>query len=125
MGKPIKSIKYPFGIDQGMGTLAEEHDLASHIRQMMIQVLMTNPGERINRPDFGCGIRSMVFAPNSDVTANLTHLTIVHSLETWLGSLITLKDVKVTANGEKLEVDIFYAVKAMDEPQYLNVELSL
>ena len=47
MGKPIKSIKYPFGIDQGMGTLAEEHDLANHIRQMMIQVLMTNPGERI------------------------------------------------------------------------------
>jgi phage baseplate assembly protein W len=125
MASTLHSIKYPFGIDNAIGAMAEEHSFEAHVRQMIIQVLMTNPGERINRPDFGCGIRRMVFAPNSDVTASLTQITIIQALNVWLGSLITVKEVKVHANEEKMEVWISYVLKAMNEPQYLNVEVSL
>ena len=125
MEKQIKSVLYPIGIDSGLGTLAEENKLADHVKQMIIQVLMTNPGERINRPDFGCGIKRMVFAPNSDVTASLTQITILQALNTWLGSLITDNDVKVTAIEEKLEIWISYYLKSMNEPQFLNVEVSI
>jgi phage baseplate assembly protein W len=125
MEKQIKSILYPFGIDSGLGTLAEENNLAEHVRQMILQVLFTNPGERVNRPDFGCGIRRMVFAPNSDVTASLTQITILQALNTWLGSLITVRDVKVFAIEEKLEINIAYSLKSMNEPQFLNVEVSI
>jgi phage baseplate assembly protein W len=125
MGTVIKSIRYPFSIDQNFGTLAEVNSIEEHIRQMIIQVLMTGPGERINRSDFGCGIRRMVFAPNSDVTASLTQVTILQALNTWLGSLITVGDVKVNAIEEKLEINIAYSIKSMNEPQYLNVEVSI
>ena len=121
----IHSIHYPFAIDKGLGTLAEENDYSKHVRQMMLQVLFTNPGERINRPDFGCGLRRMIFAPNSDVTANLLQVTIFQSLERWLGNLISLIDVKAEAINEKLDVRIVYILKARQEKQYLNLELTL
>jgi phage baseplate assembly protein W len=92
---------------------------------MMKQILFTNPGERINRPDFGCGIRRMVFAPNSDVTASLTRVIITQSLEKWIGNLIEVIDVTTLANEEKLEIKIIYLIKARQERRYLNVELTL
>lgn len=81
MNNKIHSIRYPFSIDTGYGTLAEETDYSKHVEQMIRQVLFTNPGERINRPGFGCGIRRMVFAPNSEVSANLSQVMINQSLE--------------------------------------------
>ena len=117
----IKSILYPFAIDAGLGTLAEETDYSKHVRQMILQVLFTNPGERINRPEFGCGLRRMIFAPNSDVTANLLQVMIFQSLENWLGNLISLVDVKAEAKDEILDVKIVYILKARQEKQYLNI----
>jgi uncharacterized protein len=125
MNEPIHSIHYPFRIDEGLGTLGEERDYARHVEQMMKQILFTNPGERINRPDFGCGIRRMVFAPNSDVTASLTRVIITQSLEKWIGNLIEVIDVTTLANEEKLEIKIIYLIKARQERRYLNVELTL
>ena len=125
MSSPVKAIKYPFGIDRGIGTMAAEHDYAAHVKQMMLQVLFTNPGERINRPDFGCGIRRMVFAPNDDVTASLAQITILQALNTWLGSLIVVQDVNVHANNERLEIGISYSLRAQSGQQYLNVEVAL
>ena len=81
------SIHYPFAVDAGLGGLAEESDYAEHVEQMIIQVLFTNPGERVNRPDFGCGLRRMVFAPNSDVAASLAQVTVFQALDN-LGLLL-------------------------------------
>ena len=125
MGFPVKAIKYPFAVDASLGTMAAENDFAEHVKQMIMQVLFTSPGERINRPDFGCGIRRMVFAPNDDVTASLTQITILQALNTWLGSLITVQEVKVEANNERLEIGISYSLKAQNGPQYLNVEVTI
>jgi phage baseplate assembly protein W len=125
MAELIKSIHYPFAIDEGVGRLAEESDYAKHVEQMMRQVLLTNPGERINRPDFGCGLRRMVFAPNSETTASLTRVTVFQALEKWLGNLISVEDVKVAAKDEILEVRIAYVLKARQERRYLNLEVTL
>ncbi len=125
MKKPITSIYYPFAIDAGLGRLARETDYAAHVEQLIKQVLFTSPGERINRPDFGCGLRRMVFAPNSDVTAGLTRITVFQALENWLGSVISVDDVKVTAVDEVLKVYIAYILKARRERRYLNLEVTL
>jgi uncharacterized protein len=123
MGSPLKAIKYPLAVDNSLGTIATENDFAEHVKQMILQVLFTSPGERINRPDFGCGIRRMVFAPNDDVTASLAQITILQALNTWLGTLITVQEVKVEANNERMEIRIGYSLKAQSGPQYLNVEI--
>ncbi len=125
MSSVWKSIKYPFGIDRGLGTLAAENNYAEHVKQMIMQVLLTNPGERINRPDFGCGIRRMVFAPNDDVTASLTQIAILQALDKWLGTVITVHKVKVNAMEEKLQVAISYTLKVQNERRFLNVEVEL
>ena len=125
MATPIKSIHYPFAVDKGRRELAEERNYAEHVEQLIKQVLFTNPGERINRPDFGCGLRRMVFAPNNPASASLTQVTIFQALETWLGSLISVEDVAVTAVEETLEIAITYILKARQERRYLNLETSL
>jgi uncharacterized protein len=125
MNQKIHSIHYPFGIDDGFGKLLEEPDYAEHVEQMIKQILFTNPGERINRPDFGCGLMRMVFAPNSDVSANLTQVMIVQSLQRWIGTLIDVIDVKASAVNEKLEVSIVYILKARQERRYLNLEVTI
>jgi phage baseplate assembly protein W len=125
MTEPIKSIRFPFGIDSGLGRLTVESDYAAHVEQMMRQVLFTNPGERINRPDFGCGLRRMVFAPNSDVSASLTQVTVYQALEKWLSSVIKVSEVRVTAEEEILRVDIAYILKVRQERRYLNLEVTL
>jgi phage baseplate assembly protein W len=122
---PITSIRYPIAIDNGLGRLTVETNYAAHVEQLIKQVLLTNPGERINRPDFGCGLRRMVFAPNSNVTASLTQVTVFQSLEKWLGTLISVDDVKVKAIEEVLEVRIAYILKARQERRYLNLEVTL
>ncbi|RYY10216.1 MAG: hypothetical protein EOO04_37235 [Chitinophagaceae bacterium] len=121
MNELIRSIRYPFAIDKNLGVLMEENDFARHVRQMMLQVLFTNPGERINRPDFGCGIRRMVFAPNSDATASLLQVIITQALDKWLGHVIKTESVEAKAIQEKLEVKIVYTLKAKQERQFLNI----
>ena len=92
---------------------------------MIKQVLFTNPGERVNRPDFGCGIRRMVFAPNSDTSASLAQVTVFQALDKWLGNLIQVSRVEVEAANEVLTVKIAYVLKARQERRYLNVEVTL
>ena len=125
MNSSFTSIRYPFSIDAGLGRLAEETNYAEHIEQLMKQVLFTAPGERINRPDFGCGIKRMVFAPNDPVTASLAQVTIFQSLKRWLGNVIDVQDVKAAAINERLEIKIAYSLKARQERRYLNLELTL
>ncbi len=125
MPESFTSIHYPIGIDKGLGKLAVEDNYAEHVEQMIKQVLYTNPGERVNRPDFGCGIRRMVFAPNSEVSAGLTQITVYQALDKWLGSLINVSKVEVQARDEVLEVRIAYLLKARQERRYLNLEVTL
>ncbi len=125
MKTPISSIHYPFAIDAGVGRLAEEVDYAEHVEQLMKQVLFTNPGERVNRPDFGCGLRRMVFAPNSEAISNLTQITVLEALETWLGSVIKVNKVEIRSVNEVLHVNIAYVLKAKQERRYLNLEVTL
>jgi hypothetical protein len=125
MREDFHSIRHPLAIDRGLGRVADEDDYPRHVEQLIRQVLLTNPGERINRPDFGCGLRRMVFAPNSEQAASLLKATILQSLTKWLGGLISVEDVAVTATNEVLAVALRYLLLARQERRYLNVEVAL
>lgn len=119
--RDITAIRYPPAVDTGLGRLAVERDLGRHVDQLIRQLLLTNPGERVNRPDFGCGLRQMVFAPLSDVTANLAQVTVLQSLNKWLSDLIRVDEVTATAGGETLEVRVAYTLISRQERRYLNL----
>lgn len=124
MSETVRSLRFPPGIDRGRGMWAEERDHAAHVEQMILQVLFTTPGERAMRPDFGCGLRQMVFAPNSEATASLLQVTVRASLDKWLGTVIRTDEVQVRANGERLEVRICYLLRARLERRILNLEVT-
>jgi len=124
MSTPFTSIKHPFAVDPGRGRLAEEEIYGKHVEQMILQVLFTAPGERIDRPDFGCGLKRLVFAPNSEASATLAQVTIFQALNTWLGTAITVNDVKALAIEERLEIRIAYTLKAIGERRFLNLEVT-
>ena len=124
MAEPFTSIKHPIAVDLGRGRLAEEEDYAKHVEQMMFQVLFTAPGERINRPDFGCGVKRLVFAPNSEVSASIAQVTIFQALTKWLGAAITVHDVKALAIEERLEIKIAYTLRTRGERRYLNLDVT-
>ncbi len=125
MNANFTSIRYPFALTRDWVGWLKKQTTRTHIEQLIKQVLFTAPGERINRPDFGCGIKRMVFAPNDPVTASLAQVTIFQSLKRWLGNVIDVQDVKAVARDEMLEIKIAYSLKARQERRYLNLELAL
>ena len=86
------------------GRLAAETGYDEYIKQLIRQVLFTAQGERINRPDFGAGIKRLVFAPNRPATASLAQTLIFQALTTWLGTLIRTDDVQAETDGERLSI---------------------
>jgi phage baseplate assembly protein W len=125
MAESIHSIRWPIAVDTKLGALADETDYGRHVDQLMRQVLLTNPGERIHRPDFGCGLRRMVFAPNNPASASLLKVTILQALQKWLGTVVDVEEVEVNATDETLSVAIRYVLRARQERRYLNLEVAL
>jgi uncharacterized protein len=124
---------YPFRIDAGSGQ-AGQTGYPSHVDQMLRQLLLTDPGERTCLPAFGCGLRQLLFAPQSDaLTASVT-LQIQQAVAQWLADQVTLNNVQVTSGagsdpslgldeGEVL-ITISYTVVDTLTPATLTVKVS-
>lgn len=125
MAEIFHSLKYPFAIDRGGGCAAEEGDYDAYIRQLIRQVLLTAPGERINRPDFGAGVRRMVFAPNNPAVASLTQTLVYQALTRWLSTVIEVEEVAVEADDERLNITVHYLVRQRGESRVLNEEVTI
>jgi phage baseplate assembly protein W len=75
-----------------------------------VQLLFTNPGERVNQPDLGSGLLQMVFAPNSPELAAALQMTVQAALQRFLGDLIDLQHVQVSAQDSALTVVVQYVL---------------
>jgi phage baseplate assembly protein W len=122
--QPIDAIQFPISIERALGQLMKERDYDRYVAQLIRQVLLTSPGERAHRPDFGAGLRGMVFAPNDTTTASLLQTTIFQSLNRWLGNLITVNSVTAEAQASTLAVTVLYTVKARGTQQVINLEVT-
>lgn len=107
------NIDFPFHFDN-LGRTATTSD-DDHIRDMIEQLLFTNPGERVNRPDFGSGLLQLVFAPNSPELAATLQFTMQAALQRWLGDLIDVQALEVNSEDSSLRVFLQYAVKRTGE----------
>lgn len=93
---------FPFRID-ATSRQAAQTSYEAHVEQMIRQILLTSPGERVNLPDFGCGLRQLVFAPHSDALDTTTKLIVLQALNRWLAGQIQVKEVKVVPPGATSE----------------------
>jgi phage baseplate assembly protein W len=86
------------------------------VRQSIEIILSTGKGERVMRPDFGCDLNKLLFAPNDRTTQALAEFEVREALRTWEPRIDVL-DVNVTAagnRGEQLLIDIGYRVRSTD-----------
>jgi phage baseplate assembly protein W len=102
----VAYLDHPFHLDAAGRTATTGVD--DHVRDMIYQVLFTNPGERVNRPDFGCGLLRQVFAPASEALATATRFLVQGALQRWLEDVIRVEKVEVTSEDERLVVEVVY-----------------
>ena len=113
-------IDYPLAID-GRGRTAATTD-ADHVRDRIEQLLLTSPGERVNRPDFGSGLLQLVFGPNSQELELSLQFTMQAALQQWLGDVIQLEDLTVTSRDATLAVEIAYTIRRTGETRVETIE---
>lgn len=103
-------IAFPFRPDR-RGRTAHATP-AEHVHDLIEQLLFTSPGERVMRPDFGCGLLDLVFAPNSPELINTLELSVQASLQRWLGDLIDVEALDVISEDHVVRVHLAYVVRA-------------
>lgn len=109
------NIDFPFHFDsRGRTATADDDD---QIRDMIEQLLFTNTGERVNRPDFGSGLLQLVFAPNSPELAAALQFTMRAALQLWLGDVIEVQALEVTSEDSRVGVALQYLVRRTNQAQ--------
>jgi phage baseplate assembly protein W len=107
-------VAFPFRVT-GSGQTASQEQEEAHIREMIEQVLFTSPGERVNRPDFGSGLASFVFAAANDETVAAAQFLVQGALQQWLGDLIEVEAVEVSGEDATLYVTVVYRILRTQE----------
>jgi phage baseplate assembly protein W len=108
-------MDFPFHFDGRGRTAATGRD--DHVRDMIEQLIFTNAGERVNRPDFGSGLLQLVFAPNSPELATTVQFTLQAALQQWLGDVIIVRNLTVSAVDAELTVDLTYMLRDTRDTQ--------
>ena len=120
--------KYPVGVDRDGTVSASAHE--QNIEESIEIILGTAPGERVMRPDFGCAIHDLVFAPNNAETASKCAYLVSEALHHWEPRV---QGIEVDAQprldeDNRLDIEIRYQVRATNSvfnmvyPFYLRKE---
>lgn len=117
------NIDFPFHLDSRGQTAKADYD--HHVRDMIEQLIFTNPGERVNRPDFGSGLLQLIFAPNSPELAATVQFTIQAAIQQWLGDVIDVQDLEVEALDSTLKINLSYIVRRTGQQQTASLSRNI
>jgi uncharacterized protein len=104
--------------------MVEEH---SSVRQAVLLLLSTRPGERVMRPDYGCDIHRLVFWPNDDTTAGLAIHYVRLAIARWEPRIdvVRLQAGRSTGDPGRLEVDLHYRVRGTGRADFVSFNVTL
>ena len=114
-----RSLSFPFHADDHGA--AATVPLPDAVRQQVVQILLTIPGERVDRPDFGCGIQLLVFEADTPATAMSTEHVVRTALRRHLAELIDVEGVRVSTGDGELRVEILYVLLATGQASAMTV----
>lgn len=114
-----RSLSFGFHADDhGAAATSQDDQL---VREQIEQLLLTIPGERVDRPDFGCGIQLLVFEAATPETAAATEYVVRAGLARFLSGVVDVEGVRVRAGDAELVVEILYTVVATGQPSAMTV----
>ncbi len=111
------AMRFPFQISSRGGAATASSDDDAYIRDLLEQVLLTSPGERVNRPDFGSGLLGMVFSPGGDVLEAALQANVQATLQRWLQDLVVIQSVSVDVVDSAAYITIQYIVQRTQQQQ--------
>lgn len=114
-----RALTFPFHPDDH-GAAATSGP-AAMIREQIEQVLLTIPGERVDRPEFGCGLQLLVFETTSAEVLATTEYLVRTELRRHLGRLIAVDAVRVRTDDSALLVDVLYTVRRTGEERAATI----
>jgi phage baseplate assembly protein W len=108
-------LAFPFALDAARGSTGLAATYQDHVRDLIEQVLFTNPGERVNRPDFGAGLMRAVFMPEGDQALGTLRAVVQSNLQAWLGQVISVDGVTLDVDDSTLSVVVTYRLLTTGE----------
>jgi phage baseplate assembly protein W len=120
--KGIRHLSFPFRIAKYGGTTDQVSSLENHIRDEIIQLILTNPGERLFLPEFGGGVRRLIFHNADQTTAGMTKASITQAISRWLGGRISIEDLKVWIENEKIDIELKYRIAGSQDTKLMTFQ---
>ena len=99
-------------------------DTDAYVAGLVESVLLTAPGERVNRPDFGAGLGLLLFAPVDAATVATAELQARSALQLWLADVIEVGEVAIDLDGSIVRVSVAYTALAGGRAGSLTLEWS-
>ena len=107
-------LSFPFRVTSG-GRAAAASTIEQQALEELVQLVLTNQGERLFLPDFGGGARRLLFEGINEATAALSRTMITNAVQEWLTGRVTLNQLNVTINDTTIEIDVTYQVAGSDQ----------
>lgn len=116
-----RHLSFPFrvGVD---GRTVQVRTLEEHVRDELLQLILTNPAERLFLPEFGGGVRRLVFENIDETTGAMVKSVLTRSISRWLGNRVTLEDLTVVIDNETIAVDLKYRIAGTEDSRVLKFQ---
>ncbi|MEJ2552370.1 MAG: GPW/gp25 family protein [Anaerolineales bacterium] len=118
-----KHLAFPFQVSPD-GRAAQVAALEEHVKDELLQLLLTGVGERAFLPEFGGGVRQLVFEPLGEATLGMAKARLTQAITTYLGHRVTLEDLKVEAAASTLDIEIKYRIAGTEDSRVLRFQRS-
>jgi phage baseplate assembly protein W len=118
-------IYQPFKLRDERGAIAVTGDADRHLRDKIVAVLFTAPGERVNAPRFGVGLDRTVFEGLDELTIAAVEFRIAEGMRRELGDevLVDAVDVETDPENGQLLISISYRRRTDRSPRNLEIAL--
>lgn len=116
-----RHLAYPFRVGAN-GRAAQVSTLEDHVRDELVQLILTNPAERLFLPEFGGGVRRLVFENIDETTGAMAKAILTRAISRWIGNRVTLENLTVNIENEKIEVELQYRIAGTEDTRVLRFQ---
>lgn len=116
-----RHLSFPFHIGND-GRAAQVQTLEEHVRDELIQLILTNTGERLFLPEFGGGARRLVFENVGEIEAGIIKAKMSQAIASWLGERLTIEDLTISVENALIEVEIKYRIVGAEDTRIVKFQ---
>lgn len=116
-----RHLSFPFRIDND-GRAAQVQTLEEHVRDELIQLILTNPGERLFLSEFGGGARRLVFENIGEIEAGVIKAKMSQAIASWLGERLAIEDLTISVESGLIEVEIKYRILGTEDTRVVKFQ---